>query len=616
MSTDPKLFSPVDEFEDPSYSSSFRIPPLQDPLPYITTSRPLPLEPNARVNDSSHNATAKLTSRRKALAEAKLIGENDTGHSYEATIVKQNIGVVRSIEGSEKGQQVDNVIRVNEFVQLPKPTAAVKEARPPPFQPVAVLTELHEPPPSAALFPPITSNQSSREESLPKLDPRLVPEILIIPGNRSKLSDQICNSPKEDIDQDAYGPIKRAVLRPRKKWTEEETHDLLKGVSKFGPGKWKKILNDPELYFSSERTTVDLKDRYRTCRMNQEKDIIRCGSLHNLVSLPDLVADGSSSTAEQTDFEAANLTSSSTPSQTSSSVLRGMRSTSAIDGSRNFVSGPVNINIPWLPPTKTRRPKDNQPKPPQPYKPHRTLPPRWTKEEDENLIKGHKKYGFSWTAITKDPEMQLSHRLGAQVRDRFRLKFSELYQAAPPSTGKKQVKPQPKYKSAKEKSDVGSSLEPTAITRTFKRCRTGSHVDASDEGRKITRAKLRDTPLSPRPDTLPAELETATRVFDHHCEQDLRCESVRDVRSELQGQPQGVFSEILHYSDERSRQSSVTADDARHLGILGLLNDEEEEEVSRLPPFKYPYEDWGEDSVTLPPLLWEDMAARPMFDLE
>ncbi|MCJ1385705.1 hypothetical protein MMC17_008828 [Xylographa soralifera] len=616
MSTDPRPFSLVDEFDDSPYSSSFRIPPLQDPLPFIPTSRPSPLEPNARVNDSTHNATAKLTSRRKALAEAKLIGENDTGASYKATIVQQNVGVSLGTEAPKKKQKVDSVTRITEFVQLPKPKATAKEAKPPPFQPVAVLTELHEPPPSAALFPPITPNHPSGEEGLLKINLRLVPETLVIPRNGSTVSDQKSNSPKDDIDRDTYGPIKRAVLRPRKKWTEEETQDLLKGVSKFGPGKWKKILNDPELNFSAERTTVDLKDRYRTCRMNQEKDSIRCGSSRNPASLPDLTVDGSSSTAEQTDFENANLTSSSTHSQISSSALRGMRSTSGVDGSRLVISGPASINIPWLPPTKTRRPKDNQLKPPQPYKPHRTLPPRWTKEEDENLIKGHKKHGFSWTAITKDPDMQLSHRLGAQVRDRFRLKFSELYQATPPSTGKNKAKPQQKYKATTEKSDIGSSLETATVTRTPKRRKTESHVDTSGEGRKAPRAKPRNAPLSPKPYTLPSELETATRVLDRHCGQDSRHESARDMRSELPGQPQAVYSEILHSSDERSRQSSVTADDARHLGILGLLNDEEEEEISRLPPFKYPYEDWGEDSVTLPPLLWEDMAARPMFDLE
>ena len=349
--------------------------------------------------------------------------------------------------------------------------------------------------------------------------------------------------------------------------------------------------------------------------MNQEKDNIRCGSSHNPASLSDLAVDGSSSTAEHTDLEGANLISSSAHSQVSSLTHRGMRSTSGVDRSGNVVAGPASLNVPWLPPTKTRRPKDNQPKPPEPYKPHRTLPPRWTKEEDENLIKGYKKYGFSWTAITKDADMQLSHRLGAQVRDRFRLKFSELYRAAPPSAGRNQAKPQSNYKSPKVKPDIGSSLETVTVTGTLKRRKTGSHVVVSEEGRKAMRARPRHKALSPKPHTLPVELETATPGLNHHCEPDSRYVSVQDIRPELQGQPPGVFPEILNYPDERSRQSSVIADDARNLGILGLLNDGEEE-VSRLPPFKYPYEDWGEDSVTLPPLLWEDMAARPMFDIE
>ena len=63
---------------------------------------------------------------------------------------------------------------------------------------------------------------------------------------------------------------------------------------------------------------------------------------------------------------------------------------------------------------------------------------------------------------------------------------------------------------------------------------------------------------------------------------------------------------------DRSRRSSL-AGGTRNLaiasgGILGLLNDEVED---GRPSF---HDDWGDN--TLPPLLWEDMATRPMFDLE
>jgi hypothetical protein len=44
---------------------------------------------------------------------------------------------------------------------------------------------------------------------------------------------------------------------------------------------------------------------------------------------------------------------------------------------------------------------------------------------------------------------------------------------------------------------------------------------------------------------------------------------------------------------------------------MGLLNDDEKD--NRLSSFRY--DDWDEN-VTLPSLLWEDMATRSMFDLE
>ena len=47
------------------------------------------------------------------------------------------------------------------------------------------------------------------------------------------------------------------------------------------------------------------------------------------------------------------------------------------------------------------------------------------------------------------------------------------------------------------------------------------------------------------------------------------------------------------------------------VGIMGLLNDKQEE----VRPTSFRYDEW-EESVTLPPLLWEEMATKPMFDLE
>ncbi|KZV72313.1 hypothetical protein PENSPDRAFT_649895 [Peniophora sp. CONT] len=49
----------------------------------------------------------------------------------------------------------------------------------------------------------------------------------------------------------------------RRKWTMEETQQLVDGCNKHGVGNWKAILNDPTFAFEG-RSPVDLKDRFRT----------------------------------------------------------------------------------------------------------------------------------------------------------------------------------------------------------------------------------------------------------------------------------------------------------------------------------------------------------------
>lgn len=90
----------------------------------------------------------------------------------------------------------------------------------------------------------------------------------------------------EDVDESPALPEKRQ----RKKWTAEETQNLVAGCNKvcailalvqsmylsflipsflikWGVGNWKAILKDPELKFDS-RSPVDLKDRLVTSSHN------------------------------------------------------------------------------------------------------------------------------------------------------------------------------------------------------------------------------------------------------------------------------------------------------------------------------------------------------------
>ncbi|KAI8096375.1 uncharacterized protein BX664DRAFT_323864 [Halteromyces radiatus] len=53
----------------------------------------------------------------------------------------------------------------------------------------------------------------------------------------------------------------------------------------------------------------------------------------------------------------------------------------------------------------------------------------FNEEEDQALLKGVEKYGVSWACIAKDPDLNLSHRKGGDIRDRFRNKYPDRYEA-------------------------------------------------------------------------------------------------------------------------------------------------------------------------------------------
>ena len=225
---------------------SLRIPPLQDPFPDLSaqSARLSPLEPNARVDENIDNGTSKLTGRRKALAEAKPIGEL-TG-SNDLRPIQRN---------PRKKPKLHEHERIADFVQLPQPNAKAKNDKPPPFQPVSILNELLEPPPSAALFPPITPKEGHGE---PK---RRSPTLSQSPCRGDGTPSSRTNATQKTIESPSS---KRTSQRPRRKWTTQETEQLMKGIQLYGVGKWKKILHHPGFSFQPGRTPVDLKDQYDT----------------------------------------------------------------------------------------------------------------------------------------------------------------------------------------------------------------------------------------------------------------------------------------------------------------------------------------------------------------
>lgn len=153
-----------------------------------------------------------------------------------------------------KRQRIDDDEVLGTFVQLPKPPSKQRADKYPPFQPMATLSGLNEPPPNAALFPPITPSASQDATVGNILNANTAAE----PGAKGteKLDGAVKNH--KSVSSTRAATKKEPLKRP--KWTDAETDELLRGVARFGLGRWKTILNHPDFLFSA-RTAVDLKDR-------------------------------------------------------------------------------------------------------------------------------------------------------------------------------------------------------------------------------------------------------------------------------------------------------------------------------------------------------------------
>ncbi|KAI8937601.1 hypothetical protein NX059_005313 [Plenodomus lindquistii] len=325
-------------------------------------------------------------------------------------------------------------------IQLPKlPQLAAKKTQRPRIPPL--LQGLHQPPPlppSNRLFPPITSDKSafnngSRDRG--SFDSRgginlnpvkssnaINAGTVITRSEDAHETNSLKQSRTISNDLEANGTdgsehttsskgktqvnVPPKSSRRRKRWTEQETKDLLVGVQRYGIGSWKKILQCPDFTFN-ERTAVDLKDRFRVC----------CPSETSKPSKP----------------------------RTKSAVAEPQSGVPPPDPSRPSVAGThdhhsVEADAPSLPePTKWKKPSDSTIVASQmedigisgPFTRRARRPQRkFSKQDDINLLKGFEKYGSVWRAICDDAELDFSGRKPTDLRDRFRIKYPDEFKKA------------------------------------------------------------------------------------------------------------------------------------------------------------------------------------------
>ncbi|KAL2256365.1 hypothetical protein VTK26DRAFT_1781 [Humicola hyalothermophila] len=282
-----------------------------------------------------------------------------------------------------------------DFVQLPKLPKKQKSAQqivPP------IIAGLHEPPPDAAVFPPIASASFDDNEGF---------NIMAWKEFSSGPEDRPVQLPAIEVGKSNPPKQRRRTMKPRKRWSDEETNNLLRGVSRYGVGRWTSILEDPDFEFDG-RTAGDLKDRFRTCC---PEDLWR------------------TKTDDDPGKREGGPTANSDETAKSKNGLELGKILTATEGSGAGNDDPSG-------PAESRKTRAHRKKMKDladlgihgPFeKSHRRKRRPFTKQDDNEILDGLEQYGPSWSRIQRDPKYHLSSRQPTDLRDRVRNKYPEIY---------------------------------------------------------------------------------------------------------------------------------------------------------------------------------------------
>ncbi|KAE9370546.1 hypothetical protein N431DRAFT_509743 [Stipitochalara longipes BDJ] len=424
---EPRLIALLNDAPSESYiSPSLELPPLHDPNILKASGRPLLLEPDASKRGSKPSTNSQLAPKHKPLIpplddDEKIPKGTETKQKHPKTAADRALGnsspqSLRKIlddDTTATGTATSkkrNIVETSkdEFVQLPQPPKkqkAAKQVVPP------IIIGLFEPPPQAALFPPIASSSFHDSHGRNSLN-TVLPKVTELKDNTRKDS----SHDKEKAEPSQAKPLKKDV-RPRKKWTEEETSNLLLGVYKHGVGNWTDILEDSN-YFFNGRSAIDLKDRFRTCcpaelrgkaagaKSNQGPD----GPKQKNKSKSSLMSENI--LIEDDELGATNRNGD-----------KGATKQHKARTHRKRLEDLVHLGIEG-PFQKSKRRERRA----------------FSEDEDRAILEGYEIYGPAWTRIQRDPRLNLQSRQPTDLRDRFRNKHPEKFRNDDkPDSGKQSV---------------------------------------------------------------------------------------------------------------------------------------------------------------------------------
>ena len=409
-----------DDHSEPYTPTSLELPPLHDPNILRASGRPLLLEPDASKRNGKPTPNSQLTAKHKALISQ--IDDEETHKGNDGTQTAGKAPTERALGGSSpqslrKILDVDtegatavsskkrNIVETNkdDFVQLPQPPKkqkAAKQVVPP------IIIGLFEPPPQAALFPPIAS--SSFHDSHGRNSLNIVP-----PKDEEPKRDNSNSVVPKDIEEKAL-PVKvkkSKDVKVRKKWSEDETNNLLLGVHKHGVGNWTDILEDPDFFFNG-RSGADLKDRFRTCCPAELR-----GKASNSISSherSEKVVRKEAQPKSKSSLMSENILIADVEVVVKSNGqdIDSNRPPKKSRAHRKRLEDLVQLGIEG--PFRKSQRRERRP---------------FTAEEDRQILEGYNIHGPLWTKIQRDFRFQLHSRQPTDLRDRFRNKYPERFRS-------------------------------------------------------------------------------------------------------------------------------------------------------------------------------------------
>lgn len=384
------------------------LPPLDHSI-LKPSNRPSPLEPSTSIqNEKQSSAVAQQTVKldkdaiertkpqcgdEKGGLQAQSVHNRALGGSSPQSLRKilDNATASPQLQTSKRRQRTDS--NKDEFVQLPQPPKkqkATKQVVPP------IIIGLFEPPPNAALFPPISSSSFHDSHGRNSLNTATSNESKTPLASEARYRD--IDRATSDVKED-----RKSTLKSRKKWTEAETTQLLLGVQAHGVGNWTKILQDPAFHFDGRRA-VDLKDRFRTCC---PMELCRKSAQTSMFSSQREVGILTDMQMAKPDLDHENDQNNSDSSITDHKMHSPSGKSRA---HRKKLEDLAKLGI--KEPFKRSRRRERRP---------------FSEEEDRAILQGFQDFGPAWTRILNDPRFDLKTRRPTDLRDRLRNKYPGRY---------------------------------------------------------------------------------------------------------------------------------------------------------------------------------------------